>query len=114
MTWKRGQFQYDEPRTSRVSGIWAKKKSHIIAILVLLSLLIAGCALGGFAAVRYGKGRTINTCYARGGGERCQDAAWAKCIAADGLGYCEGVMGKKVDEKMEEKVNEEVDGKPCP
>jgi len=37
--------------------------------------------------------KITETCLRREGGDRChEEIAWAKCIAIDGLGYCEGIM----------------------
>jgi hypothetical protein len=91
IAWRRGY-------TSHASGArprrWRNRKhrAHIIAIAVVFALFLIGCSVGAYAAIRHEAVKTRETCLTREGGERCDDAAWARCIASNGVGYCEGVM----------------------
>jgi hypothetical protein len=76
-------------------SIWAKKRPLIVGLIILLLSLVAGCSVAGVVAAKRNQGRTRDTCYKREGGDRCTDNGWAKCVAANGLGYCEGIMGEK-------------------
>ena len=71
---------------------WRKNRAQMIALLLVLALFLIGCSVGGYLALRHVSVRTKETCIAREGGDRCADAAWAQCIALNGVGYCEGVM----------------------
>ncbi|KAF2109303.1 hypothetical protein BDV96DRAFT_636335 [Lophiotrema nucula] len=91
VAWRRGYTSWDNG-TGKVRTYWRKRRSQIIGFLLLLLLLIAGCATGAYFAVRYEYGRLKNDCSARGGGERCNELKWAKCVSRNGLGFCEGIL----------------------
>ncbi|KAF2022074.1 hypothetical protein BU24DRAFT_457971 [Aaosphaeria arxii CBS 175.79] len=76
----------------------------IFFFLILLALMLLACAAlaGGTLAMRHETRRTRAECYRRSGGgsgsgsgndgdSRCDDSAWAKCVAVNGIGYCEGI-----------------------
>lgn len=64
-----------------------------------MMLLAAGCTVGGFFAWRHQNVKVRDECVRREGGERCKEIAWAKCVAINGVGYCEGIMGTEKVEK---------------
>lgn len=44
--------------------------------------------------------KATETCLVRKGGDRChREIAWAKCVAMNGVGSCEGIMGKAKNEQ---------------
>ena len=95
--WRRGYISLDAAgdRTRAwavLSKKWQKNKARIIATLILFTLFVTACTIGGYMAVRQERWRTRDMCYARGGGDRCEEVAWAKCVRVNGLGFCEGVM----------------------
>lgn len=61
-------------------------------ILLLFTLFVAGCTIGGYLAIKHEKEKLRINCYSRNGGEKCEQLPWAKCVARNGLGYCEGIM----------------------
>ncbi|KAF1959005.1 hypothetical protein CC80DRAFT_546322 [Byssothecium circinans] len=97
IAWRRGHTSWD-PQTVRTRACdvlrkrWKRNRGQIIAVLILLLLVLVGCSVGGWAAVRRGKGRVGEVCVKREGGERCGEGKWAECVARNGRGYCEGVM----------------------
>ncbi|KAK7188673.1 hypothetical protein DPSP01_013302 [Paraphaeosphaeria sporulosa] len=97
IAWRRGYTSYEthESRQRAYEVLrkkWRKNRALIIAILLLFTLFVAGCAIGGWAVVRHESMRAKEACLAREGGERCNDPAWSKCVAINGTGYCSGVM----------------------
>ena len=70
---------------------WVKNKVQIMVVMMLFTLLV-GCAAGGWAVLQRENSQLKDTCLTREGGSRCQDPAWARCVADNGVGYCEGVM----------------------
>lgn len=73
----------------------------IIAIMLLTILLAAGCTIGGLFARRHEYMKTLETCLKREGGERCnQEITWAKCVAFNGVGHCEGIMDTVKNEQQ--------------
>lgn len=74
--------------------MWKRRKCQIISILVLL-LVVGSCTFAGVTAVRTKNERIARElkemCFKKEGGERCRlEPAWAKCVAKEGLGFCEG------------------------
>jgi hypothetical protein len=95
IAWRRGYTSHGlGARPHRCCASWRNQKHRglMIALAVVLALFLVGCSVGAYAAIRHEAARTRETCLAREGGERCNDAAWARCIAGNGVGYCEGVM----------------------
>jgi hypothetical protein len=96
IAWRRGYTSYDSGVKARsCDGLrkrWRKNRAQIIAMLLVFTLFLVGCAVGGYLAVRHDGVRTKDTCVAREGGDRCEDPVWARCIALNGVGYCEGIM----------------------
>jgi len=96
IAWRRGYTSHDSGVKARSCDVlrkrWPKNRAQIIVILLVFTLFLIGCAVGGYAAIRHEAASTRNTCIAREGGDRCEEPAWARCIALNGVGYCEGVM----------------------
>lgn len=97
IAWRRGYTSHNSKDVrSRACGFlrsrWKKNRAHMIAILLLFLLLVAACTTGGILAVRHKRVQTRAACYTRAGGARCEQPTWAKCIATNGLGFCEGIM----------------------
>ncbi|KAL5390129.1 hypothetical protein PMIN06_001497 [Paraphaeosphaeria minitans] len=97
IAWRRGYTSYETHEgRSRAYEVLRKRgrknRAQIIATLLLFTLFIAGCAIGGWAVVQHQGTQAREACLAREGGERCNDPAWAKCVAINGAGYCLGVM----------------------
>lgn len=98
IAWRRGYTSYDDRNDQRrkvyqiLKQRWRKNKGQILAVMMLFTLLVVGCAAGGWAVLRHETSQLKEACLARKGGDRCQDRAWAKCVAVNGLGYCEGVL----------------------
>ncbi|KAF2643482.1 hypothetical protein P280DRAFT_254183 [Massarina eburnea CBS 473.64] len=98
IAWRRGYTSYDthDVRTRAYDVLekrWKRSRGQIIVALLLFVLFVVGCSVGGWAAIRYEKGQLVDACAKREGGERCNsDNTWAKCVATNGVGYCEGIM----------------------
>ncbi|KAF2691900.1 hypothetical protein K458DRAFT_381744 [Lentithecium fluviatile CBS 122367] len=96
IAWRRGHTSHGGGVKARSCDVlkkrWKKSRGHIVAIILLLALFLIGCIVGGYLAVRQNAIHTKDTCRVRSGGDRCEDPAWARCIARNGVGYCEGVM----------------------
>ncbi|PVH92924.1 hypothetical protein DM02DRAFT_733425 [Periconia macrospinosa] len=76
---------------------WRKSRAHIIALAMVLLVLVVGCVVGTWAAVRWDGRRGVReACVRREGGlERCwKDWEWARCVGENGVGFCEGVVGE--------------------
>jgi hypothetical protein len=69
----------------------------VICVSLLLAMLVLGvlvaCVVGAKAKARYERQRIGEACVRREGREdRCWvDDKWARCVAANGAGFCEGV-----------------------
>jgi hypothetical protein len=96
VAWRQSHSSH-HPRSGKVRACdaWRRNKSRIVSTILLTMLLAAGCALGGLFAWRHENMKITDTCLRRDGGDRCQkEITWAKCVASNGLGYCEGIMAK--------------------
>lgn len=96
IAWRRGYTSRETGAKARtcdaVRKRWRKNRAQLIALLLVFALLLLGCAVGAVLALRYETGRTAARCVVREGGERCAETAWARCVAGNGVGFCEGVM----------------------
>lgn len=97
IAWRRGYTSHEtHERRQRVYEVlrkkWRTNRTHVVAVLLLFSLFVTACAVGGWAVVRHQSAQLRETCLARDGGVRCDEPAWVKCIASNGAGYCAGVM----------------------
>ncbi|KAH7402681.1 hypothetical protein BKA66DRAFT_449281 [Pyrenochaeta sp. MPI-SDFR-AT-0127] len=95
--WRRSYISLDsgssqDRRLDRLRKRCRGKKTRIVAILLLFILFVTGCTLGGYLAVKHEKDKLKDNCYARNGGDRCAELTWARCVARNGFGYCEGFM----------------------
>ncbi|KAF2270847.1 hypothetical protein CC78DRAFT_610903 [Lojkania enalia] len=96
VAWRRGHISHRdiEGKVSTYDALassWNNKKSRMIGILLLFILLGAGCSAGAYLVVRHKKGGIQDECARRQGRDRCTETTWAKCVARNGVGYCEGV-----------------------
>ena len=102
VAWRQGHFwHHSRDAKARACGAlgsrWQKNRSQIICAILLLLLLVAGCVVGSTIAWRYQNTKLREDCTRREGGKRCEEISWAKCVAMNGVGYCEGALGTGKD-----------------
>jgi len=106
--WRQGQprdsFALDtKHRRTRSSSfpprysVLRARRTLILCVMLAVMLLVSGCAFGGMKARQFEKVRLRRVCEDRAGGEKCRlSESWAKCVAVDGLGVCEGRIGDEI------------------
>ncbi|KAF2703878.1 hypothetical protein K504DRAFT_507401 [Pleomassaria siparia CBS 279.74] len=98
VAWRQGHSSYNsrggQVRACAILGSrWRDNKARILWILLLMVLLAAGGVVAGMSAWRHQRASARDECVRREGGERCREITWAKCVAVNGVGYCEGIYG---------------------
>jgi hypothetical protein len=98
IAWRRGYTSYDygDDQDGRLYRVVRKRlrknRAQILTAVVFFTLLVVGCAAGGWAILQHENSQLEGICMTREGGDRCQEQAWARCVAVNGVGYCEGVL----------------------
>jgi hypothetical protein len=66
-------------------------------LLLAAMLMVSGGVFGGMKARQYEKVRMRRVCENRAGGEKCRlSESWARCVSANGLGFCQAEIGDEI------------------